>query len=75
MHPQTEVPTIERATGMSMIGHTYLLHGSRVTVLAPWNAAGRGTWPSAKVPRNVLIEYADGRREVRPFRGLRRLPR
>lgn len=28
--------------------------------------------PRRSVPRNVLIEYANGRREVRPFRGLRR---
>lgn len=46
-----------------MIGRTYLLHGEPVIVLARW--LGRG-------PRNVLVEYADGRRVVRPFRGLRR---
>ena len=45
-----------------MIGRTYLLRGEPVVVLARW--LGRG-------PRNVLVEYADGRRVVRPFRGLR----
>jgi hypothetical protein len=59
---------------MSMIGRTYRLHGTCVTVLARWDAKSRGTWPSGRVPRNVLIQHADGRREVRPFRGLRRLP-
>lgn len=32
-------------------------------VVARWGGAG---------PRNVLVERADGRRVVRPFRGLRR---
>jgi hypothetical protein len=27
---------------------------------------------SRRAPRNVLVEFADGRRLVRPFRGLRR---
>jgi hypothetical protein len=64
-----------------MIGRIYLEHGQRVTVLARWAASpGRGaepawlTWhrPPRLAPRNVLIERADGRRAVRPFRGLRR---
>jgi hypothetical protein len=59
---------------MSMIGRAYLLHGSPVTVLVRWDARGKGTWPSSRLPRNVLVQYPDGRREVRPFRGLRRLP-
>ena len=46
-----------------MTGRTYLLRGEPVVVIARW--AGRG-------PRNVLVEYPDGRRVVRPFRGLRR---
>jgi hypothetical protein len=46
-------------------GREYLLHGKAVRVLARWGPGGG--------PRNVLIELADGRRVVRPFRGLRRL--
>jgi hypothetical protein len=52
-----------------MIGRTYMLHSSRVTVLARWNAAGRGTWPSGKAPRNVLIEHADGKAGSPPVPG------
>jgi hypothetical protein len=48
-----------------VIGRTYYLKGEPVTVVARWGAG-------AKVPRNVLIEQADGTRMVRPFRGLRR---
>ena len=47
-----------------MIGRTYLLRGEPVIVLVRWNGKG---------PRNVLVEYADGRRVVRPFRGLRKI--
>lgn len=47
-----------------MIGRCYLLRGEPVVVLARW--AGRA-------PRNVLVMGVDGRRFVRPFRGLRRL--
>jgi hypothetical protein len=43
-------------------GNTYLLTGVPVRVLAAWS--GRG-------PHNVLVETPDGRRFVRPFRGLR----
>ena len=46
-------------------GRSYLLRGEVVRVLIGWR--GRG-------PRNVLIAYQDGRKAVRPFRGLRRLP-
>ena len=41
----------------------YLERGQPVTVLLGWRGPG---------PRNVLIERSDGRRTVRPFRGLRR---
>lgn len=47
-----------------MIGKTYLLRGEPVVVLARWNGP-KGC------PRNVLIEFADGSKSVRPFRGLR----
>lgn len=48
-----------------MIGTTYLERGKPVVVLARW--AGKG-------PRNVLIRRENGTLDVRPFRGLRRLP-
>lgn len=52
-----------------MVGRTYLLVGVPVVVVTRWrDGAPRG------VPRNVLIEFPDGRRTVRPFRGLRRTP-
>lgn len=47
-----------------MIGRWYVCRGVLVRVLARW--AGPG-------PRNVLVVAADGRRWVRPFRGLRRV--
>lgn len=53
-----------RATVLDVIGRVYLLHGEVVRVLARWGPGGG--------PRNVLIELPDGRRVVRPFRGLRR---
>lgn len=47
-------------------GRTYLLRGVRVKVLTAWRpGSARG------VPRNVLIEFEDGSRTIRPFRGLR----
>jgi hypothetical protein len=46
------------------------LRGERVMVLAV--GGGRGRRGAPKSPRNALVEYADGRRVVRPFRGLRR---
>lgn len=52
-----------KAEPAGMVGRTYLLRGEPVVVLARW--AGR-------TQRNVLVEYPDGRRVVRPFRGLRR---
>ncbi len=45
-------------------GKTYLLRGVPVLVLAQW--AGKG-------PRNVLVQLPDGKKVVRPFRGLRKL--
>ena len=48
-------------------GRTYLERGRPVTVVCGWGPGGG--------PRNVLIERADGTRVVRPFRGLRKLPR
>ena len=46
-------------------GRTYLERGEPVVVERGWR--GRG-------PRNVLVRRADGRRVVRPFRGLRLPP-
>lgn len=48
-----------------IVGTVYRLRGEPVLVLARYNGKG---------PRNVLVEYQDGRRVVRPFRGLRRIP-
>jgi hypothetical protein len=48
-----------------VVGRTYYLDGQPVLVVARWSGPG---------PRNVLVEAADGRRFVRPFRGLRRSP-
>lgn len=50
---------------MSIVGRTYLERGAPVVVLVQWGKGGG--------PRNVLIERADGKRVVRPFRGLRRV--
>lgn len=46
-----------------MIGRAYLERGKTVVVVARWGGEG---------PRNVLVRRSDGRRVVRPFRGLRR---
>ena len=71
---------------MSAIGRTYWLRGEPVTLLVlggmdlgapgfpPPRALGGGVLPAKRSPRNCLIEYPDGRRVVRPFRGLRRMP-
>jgi len=48
-----------------MVGRTYLLRGIPVVVLAKWLGNS--------CPRNVLIQYPDGSKTVRPFRGLRRI--
>jgi hypothetical protein len=45
----------------------YYERGQPVQILRWWGAGGG--------PRNVLIERGDGTRVVRPFRGLRRMPR
>jgi hypothetical protein len=45
-----------------VVGRTYYLAGKPVVVLARWSGPG---------PRNVLVLPEDGRRFVRPFRGLR----
>lgn len=44
----------------------YLLKGVPVKVITRWGPGGG--------PRNVLIEFEDGSRTVRPFRGLRLPP-
>lgn len=50
---------------MKVLGRRYLLRGEPVTVvIAPRRVPG--------APWNVCVEYDDGRRVVRPFRGLRR---
>jgi hypothetical protein len=66
-----------------MVGRTYLLCGEPVTVRAAFRLPSkanplppRPAWlhwhrSPAGAPRNVLIQHADGRLEVRPFRGLR----
>lgn len=48
-----------------MIGRHYMLRGQVVVVRARWRGDG--------CPRNVLLEFPDGSKTVRPFRGLRRL--
>jgi hypothetical protein len=54
---------------------TYLLGGEPVEVLAVGGGFGRGKrHGEPKSPVNALVEYPDGRRVVRPFRGLRRAP-
>jgi hypothetical protein len=51
------------------------LRGEAVTVLAVGGGRGRGRrHGEPKSPVNALMEFADGRRVVRPFRGLRRAP-
>lgn len=61
-------------------GSTYLLRGQPVTATSAWNGRTRDL-PASRFPhvitkqhspRNVQIEHADGRREIRPFRGLLR---
>jgi hypothetical protein len=66
------------AGGPGITGRTYHCRGQPVTVLAQWStspaAADLIVWlkrPRA-APRNVLIVAGDGRRIVRPFRGLRK---
>jgi hypothetical protein len=51
-----------------VIGSTYLLRGVPVVVLARW---GFIKGEKRTGPRNVLVEFPDGSRTVRPFRGLR----
>jgi hypothetical protein len=48
----------------NLAGRRYLERGQPVTVITSWGPGGG--------PRNVMIERADGRRVVRPFRGLRK---
>ena len=48
-----------------MVNRTYLLRGIPVVVLAKWRHV-KGA------PRNVLIQFPDGTKVVRPFRGLRK---
>ena len=60
----------------------YLLRGQTVTVLIQWatprpdpnGPALPFVHTSRTAPRTVLIRYPDGRTEVRPLRGLRRIP-
>lgn len=62
-------------------GSTYLLRGQPVVAITQWRQQRRTERPAnfplvetkPTTPRNVLIEHADGRREVRPFRGLRKI--
>lgn len=59
-----------------MISERYLCLDRRdgqwkpVRILRRWRAAGRRSGP-----RNVLVEYEDGWQVIRPFRGLRVLPK
>ena len=43
----------------------YKLKGIPVEIICRWGRGGG--------PRNVLIQFPDGRREIRPFRGLRKI--
>jgi hypothetical protein len=56
---------------MSITNRTYLLRGVPVVVLAKWRHV-----PIPKgvkgPPRNVLVEFPDSTRVVRPFLGLRK---
>jgi hypothetical protein len=55
----------------TMVGRYYLLRGRPVLVLARWfHVRGR----KGEI-RNVLLLLSDGTRVVRPFRGLRKLPK
>lgn len=56
---------------MSIVGRTYLLAGEPVTILIQWGLKKDG-YPPNSCPKNVMIEFADGSRTIRPFRGLRR---
>jgi hypothetical protein len=57
---------------MSIVNRTYMFRGVPVVVLAKWRYV-----PTAKgakgVPRYVLIEFPNGTKVVRPFRGLRKV--
>lgn len=52
-----------------MVGRFYLLGGEPVRVLEQWGLKSLGQ--SHGGPRNVLVLLDDGRRVVRPFRGMR----
>lgn len=63
---------------MSIVGNVYLLRGEPVMVTCQWQQQrNRVNLPNIKTspttPRNVLVKYEDGREQVRPFRGLRRI--
>lgn len=67
---------------MAITGTTCLLRGEPVTVFTAWRTPRKTDPPRADLPllqtggtppRNVEIRYADGRRVVRPFRGLRKM--
>ena len=55
---------------MSIVGRTYLERGDPVVVVVQWRT-GDGSRPV----RNVLVRRATGQLVVRPFRGLRTVPR
>ncbi len=67
-----------------MTGRRYLLRGQVVTVVTAFNGHTTDlpetppwlTWviPPKGPPRNVGLRYPDGYIEVRPFRGLRKIP-
>lgn len=68
------------ATGIA--GTTYLDRGEPVLVEVAWRTVRRSDPPPplpllnrapAGGPRNVLVRRPDGTRQVRPFRGLRRV--
>lgn len=70
------------SAGMSAAGRTYWLRGEPVLCLVftpgrpaePSSRLGGGTVTSPRSPRNCLVQHPDGRRVVRPFRGLRVQP-
>lgn len=67
-------------------GTEYLLRGRVVTVTRQWNGKSNPDLPRLRerlplvrtgrtAPRTVMVQFPDGTRQVRPFRGLRALPK
>jgi hypothetical protein len=70
-----ELALLPHVDGGVMTPRRMYLRGEAVTVLAIGGGHGRGKrHGEPKSPVNALVQLADGRRLVRPFRGLRRAP-